>query len=205
MPGRNLVKTYVEDAYYHVYNRGVNKEVVFHDTDDYAVFLNLLKRYLDEKPSKDNKGREYPWLGARIELLSFCLMPNHYHLLIFQHDRTAMTELIRAVSTSFGMYYNKKYKRVGPVFQSRFKASLIDSQAYLDHVSRYIHLNPGKERYQDWAPSSYQFYKNNAPGWVKSDHILEMFPSAQDYLEFIADYEAMHDELEVIKHELANE
>lgn len=206
MPGRNLVKIYAEDAYYHVYNRGVNKQVIFHDSDDYAVFLNLLKRYLSDKPTKDNKGREYPWYGDQVKLLAYCLMPNHYHLLIYQTHKTGMTNLVRALSTSYGMYYNKKYKRLGPLFQSRFKASHIDNESYLDHISRYIHLNPGRKKYRTWKPSSYQYYAadNRSVQWLKLEKILSMFSSKGEYLRFVADYEALHDELEIIKHELAD-
>ena len=120
MPGRNLEKIYVEDSYYHVYGRGHNKEVIFREKDDYAVFLNLLKRYLSNKPVQDKKNREYPWLQPEIDLLAFCLMPNHFHALIYQRTPDAMTKLFKSVITTYGMYLNKKYKLLGPVFQSRF-------------------------------------------------------------------------------------
>jgi len=206
MPGKNLEKIYGSECYYHLYNRGVNKNTVFVDQEDYGVFLNLLKRYLSNSPVIDKKGRDYPWYGARLELLAFCLMPNHYHLLIFQSDPKAMTELIKSLGTSYGMYFNKKYKRVGPVFQSRFRASMIDSQQYLDHISRYIHLNPGKTRYKNWEPSSYNYYlKNKTAEWVKPKRILDMFNGkVQEYSEFVADYEDYKEELDLLKHELAN-
>ena len=205
MPAKNLEKIYAENTYYHLYNRGVNKQPIFNDKQDYAVFLNLFKRYLGATPAKDQKGREYPWYGDSMVLHAFCLMPNHFHLLIFQRDKNAMTDFLRAVNSSYGMYFNNKYKRQGPLFQSRFKASMIDSQTYLDHISRYIHLNPGKGRYQTWQPSSYQYYAGfKSSPWINTKEIIGMFSSQEAYLDFVADYGDMHDELDILKHELAN-
>ncbi len=115
MPNRNIVKIYSPDSYYHIYNRGVNGRTIFKESGDYAVFLNLLKRSLDDQPAKDKQGREYPWLHRDIELLAFCLMPNHYHLLVYQKDdKNAITKLlIRGVCTTYTVYFNKKYRRAG--------------------------------------------------------------------------------------------
>src|SRR3990167_997407 len=102
MPGRNLEKIYVEDSYYHIYGRGHSRRLIFHDNDDYAVFLNLFKRYLSNSPIKDKQGREYPWFHNDVELLAFCLMPNHFHALIYQKPAEAMTNLFKPVITTYG-------------------------------------------------------------------------------------------------------
>lgn len=202
MSSRNVIKDYVEDSFYHVYNRGVNKRKIFLDNDDYAVFLNLLKRYLDSEPVTDNKGREYEWLHKRIELLAFCLMPNHFHLLIYQHDKEAMTRLMRGTITSYTIYFNKKYRRTGPLFQDRFKASLITKDTYLLHISRYIHLNP--HDYINWEFSSLLYYAGKKKaGWVNPDRIMEFF-EGDNYFAFIKDYEEQKLMLDELKHELAN-
>lgn len=198
MPSRNLEKIYLNEAYYHLYNRGVDKQAIFRDKEDYVVFLNLLKRYLDNEPTKDKKGREYDWLHDEAELLSYCLMPNHYHLLIYQHEPEAMTRLLRRVITSYTTYFNDKYQRVGYLFQSRFKASMITRDDYLQHISRYIHLNPAN--YKDWEFSSLDYYlgKKKA-GWIRPSRILDLFPSNKTYENFVADYaghKAVADELE---------
>ena len=70
-------------------------------------------------------------------------MPNHIHLLVYQHQPQAMAQFMRSVLTSYSRYFNKRYKRSGSLFESRYKASLISDDAYLEHISRYIHLNPG--------------------------------------------------------------
>lgn len=203
MPSRNIEKLYIPDAYYHLYNRGVNKRKIFIDSDDYAVFLNLLKRYLDTQPTKDNRGREYSWLYPKIELLAFCLMPNHYHLLIYQHEADAITQLIRPVATAYTMYFNKKYKRRGPLFESRYRASTINKDEYLHHISRYIHLNP--DEYREWEFSSLPYYLNNKKaGWLRPERITDLFSNKKDYLNFIEDYQDYKIMIDTIKSELAN-
>ncbi|MGH7237985.1 MAG: transposase, partial [Candidatus Saccharimonadales bacterium] len=126
------------------------------DEGDYAVFLNLLKRYLDDRPARDSSGRPYDWLHDDLDLAAFCLMPNHFHLLIYQTKSEAMTRLLRGVATSYTTYFNKKHNRIGPLFQDRFKASMILRDDYLQHISRYIHLNP--KNYKSWEFSSLPYY-----------------------------------------------
>lgn len=202
MPSRNRRKEYAEDSFYHIYNRGVNKRVIYKDTDDYAVFLNLIKRYLDDKPAKDAKGREYEWLYEKIELLAFCLMPNHFHLFVFQHDKDSVTRLLHNVCTAYTTYFNKKYNRVGPLFQDRFKAVRITSDSYLLHITRYIHLNP--QNYKSWEFSSYTYYlgRKNA-SWLQPKRVLGNF-SDEEYEKFVADYESYKDSLDKVGEYLAN-
>ena len=203
MPGRNTYKIYVEDAYYHIYGRGHNKSNIFRDKDDFAVFLNLFKRYLSNTPTTDKKGREYPWLQPEIELLAFCLMPNHFHALVYQSKPEAMTKLFKSVITTYGMYFNKKYKLVGPVLQSRFKASMIDKDAYLMHISRYMHLNP--KNYRTWAFSSLPYYVGHRRAeWLKPERILGLFDNQKDYMDFLRDYEDYKQTMDQIKQELAD-
>lgn len=203
MPSRNRVKQYMENGYYHVYNRGVNKQKIFKDDEDYRVFLNLFKRYLNDAPTKDNKGREYPWLRNDVELLAYCLMPNHFHLLIFQIDRNAMTKLLRGVCTAYAVYFNKKYSRTGTLFQDVFKASLISNEGYLQHITRYIHLNPTK--YLEWEYSSLRYYlSGNSAAWLNPKLVLDVFGSQKSYARFLEDYEDQKRMIGVLKHELAD-
>lgn len=203
MPSRNRIKTYIPEAYYHVYNRGLNKQPVFLDNYDYVVFLNLLKRYLNKTPTKDNKGREYESLYGQLELLAFCLLPNHFHLLIYQKDSGTMTNLLHRVTASYTSYFNKRHKRSGPLFQERFKASNINNDEYLQHISRYIHLNP--KDYKKWEFSSLPYYvKDKNATWVVPIRILELFNDKKEYLQFVNDYQAHKKVLDEIKGELAN-
>ena len=204
MPGKNIIKQFGAEQYYHVYSRGVAKQVIFLDDQDYVYFLGLLKRYLSSKSAHSKRHGIYPHYGKRVLLLAYCLMPNHIHLLIYQRDESGMTEFMRALMTSYSMYFNQRYKRVGPVFQSRYRASCISQNDYLEHISRYIHLNP--KDWQDYPFSSLKYYLGNATAsWVKPGKIIEMFPSKQQYLEFVRDYEGYKQMLDEIHWELADQ
>ncbi len=101
------------------------------------------------------------------------------------------------------MYYNKKYERVGPLFQSSFRASLVTTETYFVHISRYIHLNPGA--YKRWGFSSLPYYLGKQQAeWMRPERILEMFNSSKDYANFCADYEAHKEMLDELKYELAD-
>lgn len=184
MPNRNIVKIYDVNSYYHLYNRGVEKRDIFVDDQDYSVFLGLLKRYLDIKPSVGRQGREYDWLANDVELTAFCLMPNHFHLLLYQIEIDAFTKLLRAVCSSYVAYFNDKYDRVGPLFQGNFKAVKVNNNSYLVYLSRYIHRNPSN--YLDWEWSSLSYWLGEkSSAWVKPQRLNDMNP--YEYHEFIRD------------------
>lgn len=182
MPAKNSVKQYVENSYYHLYNRGVEKRQIFLDNQDYSVFLHYLKLYLSDTLS-DSGFNPNKSLSKEVDLLAFCLMPNHFHLLIKQNTKNAITRLMRGVCTRYSMYFNTKYRRVGGLFQGIYKAVLIDQEPYLLHLSRYIHLNPSSDsgfNPESYNYSSYQYYLGQKhAGWLKPEPILSFFKSAQ--------------------------
>lgn len=203
MPSRNTIKIDVAKQYYHVYARGNNRFEIFLNPDDYAVFLNICKRYVSKQQQTNKLGTPYQHLYGDLELVCFCLMPNHFHLLIYQNTKGSMVRFMRGVMTSYSRYFNTKYDRCGSVWESRYKASLIDNQQYLTHITRYIHLNPS-----GWASyqySSLPFYDGRREAsWVKPRRILNMFETRSDYLEFLKDYEDHKKMLDSIKYELAH-
>lgn len=203
MPSRNIIKEKVAEAYYHVYARGVNKQKIFHEDSDYKYFLNLFVRYLSEKSVKSKDGTIYPNYKNQIEILCYCLMINHFHLLIYQNELPGLEKFMRSLMTSYSRYFNLKYKRTGPVFESRYKAVRIDSERYLHHISRYIHLNP--RFWQQHRYSSLKYYEQgNEPQWLNISKILDIFNSRLDYITFVADYEEMRDILHELKYQLAD-
>ena len=201
MPSPNILKPDIENGYYHIYNRGVEKRLIFQDREDYTRFLYLLKIYLS--PPEDLM-KEFPLLriyivgnnlSSDIELLCFCLMPNHFHLLLHQKSKGAMTKLMRRITTAYSMYFNKRHERIGPLFQSRFKASLIEGDEYLLHLSRYIHLNPlGRGVSLDefeWSSYLYYLDKRHAD-WLNVKVISEYFNNSKkgfSYKSFVDDYQ----------------
>lgn len=192
MPAKNAIKTYVENGFYHVYNRGVEKRLIYKDVQDYKVFLNYLKEYLSKPPALSEikkisftlQGQTFKGVERRaknyfgkIELLSYCLMPNHFHLLVKQISAVNLKEFMKSLTTKYSMYFNKKYKRNGSLFQGRYRGILITDEPYLLHLSRYIHLNPAEfTKDLTSAYSSYADYLGlrHTP-WIKPDVILEQF------------------------------
>jgi len=155
MPSRNIIREFGPEQYYHVYNRGVEKRLIFLDDQDYTVFIGLIKKFLAGESNGNNR-HTYMLLNDDVQLLSYCLMPNHFHLLLYQNTNDGITKFLRRLSIGYVMYFNNRYARVGGLFQGRYKASCIERDDYLHHISRYIHLNPGK--YKQWPYSSYQYY-----------------------------------------------
>lgn len=186
MPTKNAIKIYAPDSYYHVYNRGVNKQQIFEDDNDKVYFLSLLKRYLSREVSQRKKHVIYVSLSDEIDLLAYCLMDNHFHILFYQYaDPGAIANLMRRVMTSYSMYFNKRYDRVGPLFQGRYLASRIDSDPYLHHTSRYIHRNP--KLWSEYEFSSLRYYAGEAHAdWIDPRPILALFDySFQNYFNFL--------------------
>lgn len=204
MPSKNIVKHYDSDAMYHVYNRGNNKRQIFFDERDYAVFLSFLKYALlsDESiravqevdRSLLTENQQYylrrMGLAGKLTLVSYCLMPNHFHLQFFQYDSDAITKLMRSLATGYVMYFNKRYGTSGSLFQGVYKASKVDNDSYYQHISRYIHLNPidiGAE-YEEYKFSSYKYYTGKAKaGWVDPE-MGKSGMSVEQYAKFVLDW-----------------
>jgi len=204
MPVRNVIRYQIPNAFYHVYNRGHNKDLLFVDNDDYQFFLFLLKRCFGPVQLERQKGKPFPWFGDKIVLNAFCLMPNHFHLLLHQaDDETAISSVMQSLATTYSMYFNRKYKRRGSIFESVFKASPIFNDSYLQHITRYIHLNP--KNYKAWRHSSYHDYLSAGGNyWVAKQDILGLFDGLEQYKAFVDDYVGLRDELASLKHELAD-
>lgn len=150
-------------------NRGAAHATICHDNDDYQTFINLFRQL----------HRRY-----RFEIHTYCIMPNHYHLLV----RTPLPNLsigMRHLNSLYTKHYNKKYKKDGALFRGRYKAVLVDAENYLLRGSRYIHLNPVKAclaKHPDkYCWSSYQFYTHNStlPDWLYTNEILSRFGTKQ--------------------------
>jgi REP element-mobilizing transposase RayT len=137
MPSKNRLKTYIANSYYHVYNRGVEKRDIFQDEADYGVFLSYLKEYLEPKEQANlqeqlEKTTYYDRdkivkkirmnnFSSEIILIAFCLMPNHYHLLVKQNNERSLEKFMKSLFTRYTGYFNKRNKRVGTLFQEYIK------------------------------------------------------------------------------------
>ncbi len=168
-----------QDAFYHVFNRGINKQDIFLTEDDYEFFLSKLYAL----------GRKYDH-----SIYALCLMPNHFHISI-QARKTPISKIMSSLATSYSMYFNRKYQHLGPVFQNRFKSILIENDSYFLELSRYIYLNPVKAGLvQD--PAMYKYTSLREALGKESLHFLdqdilrltgETEKSRKNYQEFVYD------------------
>ena len=139
------------DEFYHLYNRGVEKRTIFLDSQDHERFIELLfvantvkpiNLRLIRKHEKSifdfDRGEPIVSIGA------YCLMPNHFHILVTSSIENGISLFMNKLSTSYSMYFNKKYNRTGALFEGSFKAKHADSDEYLKYLYSYIHLNPVK-------------------------------------------------------------
>ena len=177
--------------FFHVYNRGNAKENIFLDEEDFKFFLLRLKQNLI--PSDDVSRHFKPLPPNSFDLVAYCLMPNHFHFLIKQNTDLPISKLMGKLCTSYGMYFNKKYRRVGHIFQDQFRQINIDSNNYLAWLSAYIHNNPVDagltKKPEDWGWSSYSCFINSSSGgkFVKPQIILDQYGSGSEYEVFIAE------------------
>lgn len=208
MPKRNIIKEYGADQYYHLYNRGVNRQEIFREPNDYYYFLSLFKRHLSDEAETASSSRPAKKFDKVVELVAFCLLPNHFHLLVYLVEPTGIRDLMRSVMTAYTMYFNRKYKRTGTLYEGRFLASRISNDGYLWHVSRYIHLNALDNavdfKKYDYSSIDYFLGKKHA-SWLHESKLLETEKDRRDYVKFVSDYETMRKDLKYLKNLLATE
>lgn len=218
MPAKNVTKQYIENGYYHIYNRGVEKRSIFLDQQDYGVFLSYLKEYLlpkEEKalfdiisnpiasPQEKNKARKLLRLNNfanEITLLAYCLMPNHFHFFIKQSSSGSIDAFMQSVCTRYTMYFNKKYKRVGSLYQGVYKAVLVTEEIHFIYLSKYIHKQAialqGETLHGEGQPCSYpEYLGHRTTQWIKPEEVLNYFSrsnSTLSYEAFVSEKENDH-------------
>lgn len=207
------VTPFVNDSFYHVYNRGVEKRQTFLIERDYQRFLQTLYYYQfsGPKPRFSNrlrfKNKDFDRNPKIVEIVCYCLMPNHFHLLLRQNKDHGIQEFISKLVNSYTKYFNTKHKRIGALFQGQFKAVPIETDEQLIHLSRYIHLNPFvAEITSDWKNFSYssiqEFIGTTANPFCETRYILDFFSKSNSYGSFISDHQSYALELGKIQHQL---
>lgn len=147
--------SFAEEEYYHLYNRGVEKRIIFLDKIDYERFLTLLNVANSNEPVHIQKIKGQGLIltsndSPLIDIGSYCLMPNHFHMLVRGKIDGGVSKFMSKIMTAYTMYFNKRYNRTGSLFQGTFKAEHADSDNYLKYLFSYIHLNPVKLIQSDW-------------------------------------------------------
>lgn len=220
MPGRKT--PLVTDEYYHVFNRGVNKQPIFFGTKTYKRCLEIIRYYKYKnnplkyskfiKLSHDKKSEIWIELEKEeqllVEIISFCLMPNHFHLLLKQNTEGGIAKFMSNFQNSLSRYSNVKTERTGHLLQGRFQAVRIEDDEQLLHVNRYIHLNPYTgfivKEFTDLSKypwSSLPEFINQLDKTITNPKIiLENFKTTDRYTSFLSDHAGYQKTLGQIKH-----
>ena len=187
MPKRMTV--FLPDNYYHIYNRGNNRQTVFFEPENYLYFLRGIKKYL--LPVAD--------------VIAYCLMPTHYHLMVrvkdldkqnsevFKTSEFSVSKAMMRLSVSYTKAINKRFERVGSLFQGAFQEKAIKNSTHLLHLCRYIHANPVKDGLvaspEDWLYSNYLEWLGEREGTLfDPNFVKDQFSSVEEYKGFVRDY-----------------
>ena len=174
---------FIEGEYYHLYNRGVDKRIIFPSARDYRRFMMLL--YLANSTEDTRIGNvlrtakyEDVFNLERAEPLvaigAFCLMPNHFHLLVTPLTSGGISKFMLKLQTGYSMYFNTKNERKGALFQGPFRSVHADNDQYLQYLYSYIHLNPAKLLDPKWKETS------------SSKNVLKRFVESYPYSSYAA-------------------
>ena len=219
MPGR--LTPLVNDQVYHVFNRGIDHRPTYTDklefkramtTIDFYRFANppmKLSKFLKlSNEERERISREIKSGNNKlVDLLAFCLMPNHFHFVIRQLKINGISKFLANFQNSYTKYFNTKSERNGPLFLDQFKAVIVETDEQLLHVSRYIHLNPLTsyvvkqfDNLLKYPWSSFNEYINGRASICEINTILSFFKHPDDYVSFVKDNASHQRELHRIKH-----
>lgn len=182
---------------YHILNRGVEERETFLDKRDYSRFLNTFIYYQKTNlPARFSfqkriNPKEFSNLENLVEIVCYCLMPNHFHFLLKQVKENGISLFIGRLTNSYTRYFNIRHQRTGHLFQGPFKAVRIENNEQLIHVSRYIHLNPVMgflvKDPKGYLYSSYLEYLGGRKGICQKELVLAQFSSPKRYEKFVLD------------------
>ena len=173
--------------FYHVFNRGVNRETIFKECKNYQYFLDRYRSYLSD----------------HLNTFGYCLMPNHFHLFVQvreEHENTdAVIKAFKNFFISYAKAINRGYHRTGSLFQNNFKKKEIDRDSYFSMIIAYLHLNPVRaglaKRPEDWKYSSYNALCSDKPTQICKNEVLEWFGGVDAFIKFHQSFK-MDDEVD---------
>lgn len=206
-----MIRSFENDNYYHVFNRGNEKRQIFLDKQDYqtmnyymSIYLAPLDQVLKVFPATPIRLHSKN-LNEHLALASYCLMPNHFHFLFKQLSSGAISKFMKQLLNAYTLYFNNKYDRTGNLMHGRFKAIEIKSDEMLLHVSRYIHLNPLVAKLtQDLKSYPWSSFPNTTKGigptFLKTNLITDFFSEPDQYNKFVMDQAEYALTLDRIKH-----
>ena len=185
---------FTNGKFYHIYNRGVDKRTIFLDHYDFDRFLRGMEEFNSVKPIGSmfeysfRKNQPSNRIAKLVDIVCYCLNPNHYHMILCQRVDNGISEFMRRIGTGFTQHFNFKYKRTGVLFQGRFKAKHINSNEYLLHLSSYVNLNNEVHKIKNdkMFRSSWNEYisPTKARRICKPSIVLNQFSNSKEYKEF---------------------
>lgn len=194
----------VTNEIYHIYNRGVEGRDVFLNEKDHLRFIHDLFEFNDQSPALEYREVQLRRKNPRkllVEILVFCLMPNHFHLLLKQKIDSGISEFMRKLKTGYTNYFNKKYQRPGPLFQGKYKFVIVKNETHFAYLPHYIHFNPLDLIMPEWRQGKIRDYRKaasflkgyrwssfldcigekNFPSLISRDSILDVCGGAKRY------------------------
>lgn len=176
---------FIVDEYYHIYNRGILKNLIFLDESDKRRFIKLLFVCNSDKSVvfKSVQGRSLDKIDrgeTLVDIGVYCLMPNHFHILVRERTEDGISIFMKKLLTAYAMYFNTKYERKGILFEGRFNAKHIDTDAYLNWIFSYIHLNPVKLIDSNWK-------ENGISDPVVAESFVQKYKYSSYYDYFLGD------------------
>lgn len=213
--------SFTNGKFYHIYNRGIEKRKIFLEDGDYLRFIHYLYELNDKDGLSCNFRRQFNYARGQasrslskkkrnllVDIICFCLMPNHFHLLLRQLVENGISQFMQKLGTAWTMFFNAKYERTGRLFQGTFKAIEVGRENQFLHLSRYQHLNPLDLIQPDWRErgikqwgrvnqflknyrwSSYLDYigKKNFPSVINPESLKEYFKNGREYKKFVHEW-----------------
>ncbi|MDP3994881.1 MAG: transposase [bacterium] len=210
---------------YHIFNRGIDGRVTFFDTNEYLRAYQVMKYYQFSSPSlklskflrvSDSKRQKLQetYQGEKLVLIiSYCFMPNHFHLLLRQEADRGISKFLSQFQNSYTRYFNTKNKRVGQLFLDNFKNVLVEGEEQFLHLSRYIHLNPYSSSVVSSLDNLYKYEWSSLSEYLgESDDficdkelILSQFKTKESYRDFVSNQAKYQKELKTIENLLIDE
>jgi len=180
--------TFAENECYHIYSRGVEKRKIFLNTKDYERFVALL--YIMNQPNqfrmvdflRNNKNDlksifKEDKVYTLVSILGYCLMPNHFHLILNEHTEGGISKFMGKLLTAYSMYFNTKYERSGPLFTRPFRSEHINNEPQYMYIFSYVHLNPISLLEKNWKEQGVKNKKETEDFLTKYQ-----YSSYQDFL-----------------------
>lgn len=208
--------------HYHIFNRGINSQIIFSDDKEYQRALELISYYKFSSPKikfsqlirqpqeikSNNLNRIITEAKCLVQVVAYCLMPSHFHLLLKQEQENGISKFLADFQNSYTRYFNTRNIKFGPILQGPFKAVLVETDNQLVHLSRYIHLNPyaaeiikNRNDLEKYPWSSFpQYLYEVANSICNTQEVLSYFKDPSDYKQFVIDHADEQLEIKRIEH-----